>query len=117
MCPFPVFCTDMDPNRKNCFPLLFDFERGGRLFLKFYASSALQRYGNNDSLISDTYRFHHFREWLRWQEQVPNSSRIRPTQIMIPIQMDGSWKMPVLVEFTARPIASPASIHNAHISI
>ncbi len=42
----------MDPNRKNCFPLLFDFERGGRLFLKFYASSTLQRYGNNDSLVS-----------------------------------------------------------------
>jgi hypothetical protein len=81
--------------------------------------SRVIRFGISDHacLISDIYRFHHFREWLRWQKQVPNTSRIRPTQTMIPIQMDGSWKMPVLVNFTARPIASPASIHNAHISI
>jgi len=73
--------------------------------------------GDHARLIPDPDRFHHCREWLRRQEQVPNPSLIRPAQITLPIEMNGSRKMSLLVESLARPIASPAGIHDAYVAI
>jgi hypothetical protein len=54
--------------------------------------------GYHPCLIANAYCFHDGCEWLRRQEQVSHSSLICPTQIGVPIEMNGPWKMPVLVE-------------------
>src|SRR6266516_3266927 len=72
---------------------------------------------DHSCVIPDPDRFHHGCEWLRWQEQVPHSSLICPTQISVPIEMNGSWKMPTLVEITTGAIATPTRIHNAEITL
>src|SRR5713101_2544271 len=73
--------------------------------------------GDHARLVPDARRFHDRRERLGRQEQVLNSTLICPAQITLPIEMNGSRKMSLLVQLPARPIAEPSGIYNAHITI
>jgi hypothetical protein len=62
-------------------------------------------------MIANPDRFHHGGKARGPQEQIAHAARIGPTEIMMPIERQGSWKMPTLVEITTGPIATPACIH------
>jgi hypothetical protein len=68
------------------------------------------RFGVDDHArpVTDSDCFHDRRERFGRQEQVPHSSLIRPAQVMLPVQVDGSWKMSLPVQLPAGPVASPA---------
>jgi hypothetical protein len=73
--------------------------------------------GDHARPVTDASRFHDRRERFGRQEQVPHSSLIRPAQVTLPVQVEGSWKMSLLVELPAGPITPPAGIDHAHIAI
>jgi len=73
--------------------------------------------GDHARLVPDARRFHYCRERLGQQEQVPHSSPVRPAQVSLPVQVDSSWKMSLLVESPTRPITAPSGIDNAYIAI
>lgn len=73
--------------------------------------------GDHARPVTDPDRFHDRSKRFGWQEQVAHSSLIRPAQVTLPVQVDRSWKMPLPVQFSAGPIASPAGIDHAHIAV